>query len=179
MHKILFDNETTGLLKPEINELSAQPYITEIHCTKIDEDFNMIGEYGTLVKPPVPIPSFLEDKIGITNEMVKDAPAFIDIWEDLADFFLGAEMMIAHNLAFDRSMVANELLRIERVLNFPWPKIHLCTVEASMPIEQRRITLTNLHTIATGKPFEGAHRAKEDVHALVRCYHYLTEKGLA
>ena len=29
---VVFDTETTGLLKPSANSLTAQPYITEIYC---------------------------------------------------------------------------------------------------------------------------------------------------
>lgn len=174
---IVFDTETTGLLAPEINSLKAQPYITEIHCTKLNDDLKVVNEFGSLVQPGVPIPEELERKIGITNAMVANAPTFVDVWEELAEFFEGAHTMVAHNLAFDRSMVANELMRIERVLHFPWPRHHICTVQKSMYLEQRRINLTTLHTYATGHPFEGAHRAKFDVEALVRCFKWLCLQG--
>jgi len=84
--------------------------------------------------------------------------------------------MIAHNLSFDRSMIANELLRIDKLLQFPWPIKHTCTVEKSIHIEQRRMSLTRLHEHLLGTGFN-AHRAKDDVHALVRCYHAMSEAG--
>lgn len=177
MSIIVWDTETTGLLVPEINKLSAQPYITEIHCTKLDEQLNVIDEFDSLVKPPVAISSFLEERIGITNKMVENAPAFSDIWSDIAEFFDGSHTMVAHNIGFDRSMIANELMRIEKVLYFPWPRKHICTVEKSMYLEQRRINLTKLHEYATGSPFEGAHRAAVDVAALVTCFRWLCSEG--
>lgn len=177
MSIIIFDTETTGLIKPEINSLKEQPYITEIHCTKLNDNLDIIDEFDSLLKPGIPIPKFLEDKIGITNEMVKDAKSFADIYLPLAEFFQGATRVVAHNLPFDRSMLANELMRIEKVLQFPWPIEHICTVEKSMYLEQRRINLTKLHTYATGKEFDGAHRAINDVHALVLCYKWLVEEG--
>ena len=173
---VIFDTETTGLLVPEINELTAQPYITEIHAVKIDEEFNIVDEVNSLMKPPIPIPAELEGKIGISNDMVKDSPSFEDVYPRIAEVFLGATKLVGHNLAFDRSMLANELLRIDKVLQFPWPPQHICTVQESMGIEQRRLTLATLHTYATGKPHEGAHRAKSDVYATVRCYHWLLEQ---
>jgi DNA polymerase III epsilon subunit-like protein len=174
---IVFDTETTGLLKPEINSLKAQPEITEIHCTKLDPLLNIIDEFDMLIKPNLPIPEELERKIGITNQMVKDSPSFIDIYKQLSYFFMDCDTMVAHNIGFDRSMLANELSRIEKVLHFPWPINHICTVEKSMYIEQRRITLTKLHEHATGTPFEGAHRAAVDVAALVTCFKWLVSEG--
>lgn len=179
MEKIIFDTETTGLLKPSAQSLDEQPYIIEIHAVRLDDEFQLVDEFGSFVKPPIPISDEITKITGINDVMVKDAPTFAEVYQDLVDVFLGTTKMIAHNLPFDRSMLANELLREDLVLKFPWPPQHLCTVEAAMPIEQRRINLSSLHQIATGKPHEGAHRAKEDVYALVRCYHYLVEKGLS
>ena len=47
-----------------------------------------------------------------------------------------------------------------------------------MFIEQRRLNLNKLHELLFGKEFTGAHRAKTDVHALVRCYHELMNRGV-
>ena len=175
--KIVFDTETTGLLNPELADINQQPHIIEICCMKIDDEYNLIDEVSTFVKPPIPIPDKITKITGINDEMVKDAPSFREVYETLKDFFIGVDEMIAHNLSFDRSMVANELLRIDKLLHFPWPYIHTCTVEKSMGIEQRRINLNTLHKYATGKDIVGAHRAKDDVKALVRSYFWLMEEN--
>lgn len=172
---ILFDTETTGLLVPEINELAAQPYIVDFYAVKIDEDFNILGEIETYVKPPISIPAELTKIHGVSNDTVKDAPTFSELYPKLAEFFLGVDTLVGHNVSYDRSMVANELLRCGKLLNFPWPINHICTVEMSLWIEQRRMNLSNLHAHCTGKPHADAHRAKSDVFALVRCYHWLLE----
>lgn len=176
MIRVPFDTETTGLLKPNAVHLDEQPEIVEIYACMLDDDFNIIGEFDHLIKPKIPLTDELIRIHGITNEMLKDKPSFAEIFDEFAKFMTGADEIIAHNLAFDRSMIANEMLRIDRLLNFPWPRIHTCTVEMAMPIEQRRISLKNLHKYATGKEHEGQHRAKADVFALVRCYHWLLER---
>jgi len=175
--KLLFDTETTGLLKSDSNKIEEQPYIIEFYACKIDDDYNMIGEFESFIKPPIEVSKEIEKITGISNEMVKDAPTFSEVYQDLAGFFVGVDEMIAHNLPFDRSMVANELVRINKLINFPWPIKHTCTVEMSMGIEQRRINLNTLHNYATGKDIVGAHRAKTDVMALVRGYHWLMEEA--
>lgn len=174
--RLLFDCETSGLLKSDVNDIKEQPYIIEFYACKIDDDYNLIDEYETFIKPPVPITKEITRITGITENDVKDAPTFLDIYPTLAEFFLGVDEMIAHNLPFDRSMLANELVRINKLINFPWPIKHTCTVEMSMGIEQRRLTLTSLHEYATGGPLKDAHRAKQDVFGLVSCYHWLMEQ---
>ena len=176
MIRIVFDTETTGLLKPSANSVDDQPEIVELYACMIDENFELLGEYESFYKPNIPLTEELTKIHGISNDMVAEAPTFADEAEKLAKFFTGADELIAHNLPFDRSMLANELIRCDRLIKFPWPRIHTCTVELAMPIEQRRISLSNLHKYACGAPHEGAHRAKADVHALVRCYHWLMER---
>jgi DNA polymerase III epsilon subunit-like protein len=174
--RILFDTETTGLLKPSASDSNMQPYITEICCVKIDDNFNLIDEIETYVKPPIPIPQEVSKITGIDDNTVRSAPTFEEIVPLLADFFVGTDHLIGHNLPFDRSMLVNELSRLDKQYMFPWPPYQWCTVEMSMNIEQRRLSLSKLHEYATGKPHEGAHRAKNDVYALVRCYHWLLER---
>lgn len=176
MIRIIFDTETTGLLKPGARHIDEQPEIVELYAVMINEEFELLGEFNSFFKPKMPLTEELTKIHGITNEMLENAPTFADKVDDLAKFFTGCDEFIAHNLAFDRSMLANELLRCDRLISFPWPRIHTCTVEMAMPIEQRRINLSKLHKYATGQEFSGAHRAKADVHALVRCYHWLMEQ---
>ncbi len=173
----LFDTETTGLLKPEITDLNKQPYITEFYACKIDEEFNLLDDIETYVKPPISIPEEVIRISKITDEMVKDAPIFPHIYSTLARFFTGVDIIVAHNLPFDIGMLHNELRRIDKVTQFPWPRYQICTVEKTMHLRGHRLNLAKLHQLALGKPFKDAHRAKQDVHALVRCFHWLTENN--
>ena len=191
MDVILFDTETTGLLKPNAAPLSQQPYITEIFMLRVTQEGKQVvssGQtvYSTLVKPPIPIPAEVIEITGITDDMVKDAPAFADIYPELARFCLGAERWVAHNLAFDKGMLLAELGRVSKRANFPWPLEDFCTVENSMHLSKKLrndgtpkyMKLTELHELATGKPHDqGAHRAQADVLALMRCYRWLLEQG--
>lgn len=175
---IILDTETTGLLKPWATNPANQPYITEFYAIKIDENWEMVDELETFLKPPIPLPEETIKITGITEEMVAFAPSFIQFYDDLCDFFLGETVMVAHNEPFDAGMIRAELQRHDLQFSFPWPKNHHCTVELSYPIKNRRLRLTQLHEIATGRPHDdGAHRAKSDVMALVRCYKWLHENG--
>ena len=177
MQIVVFDTETTGLLKPESANLELQPYITEIYCVKIDESFQIIEEIDTFVKPPIPIPPEVVKINNINDEMVKDAPVFPLLYSRLAKFFTGVDVVVAHNLPFDIGILLNELRRIDKVTKFPWPRHQICTVEKTMHLKGHRLKLAQLHQIALGKGFKDAHRAKQDVFALVRCFHWLTENN--
>ncbi len=182
MQTIILDTETTGLLKPSAVDVEQQPHIIDIYCLKIDMNVNgeleVISAFESLVKPPIPISAEINKITGITDALVEDQPAFGDIVNDLADFFLGTERLVAHNLSFDRSMLTNELFRCDRVLKFPWPMDHLCTVEKTMYIEQRRMNLQALHVHLLGKNFDNAHRARTDVLALWECYQELFKRKI-
>lgn len=176
---IALDTETTGLLKPEATEVHLQPFITEIYIVKFDSDFNIQGEFETFIKPPVPIPEFIQKITNITNEMVATAPAFIEIYDDLCDFVRGEEISFAHNASFDNGVIRHELARHDLQFKFPWPSRPLCTVEMTECIQNKRLKLKDLYKLATGKPeIVGAHRAKTDVLALLDCIKWMKTNGL-
>ena len=178
MNTIIFDTETTGLIKPSANDVKDQPYITEIYCLKIDSEGKIIGEFESLVRPPVSLNAEVQRITGLTDDMLKNAPTFAEIVHALSMFFLGTQRVVAHNLAFDKSMLGNELVRVNKLINFPWPIEHICTVEKSMHYEQRRLNLTRLHEyLFNGQGFPNAHRAKNDVMPLYNCYMEMIKRG--
>ena len=172
----IFDQETTGLLKSKGSDILHQPYLTEIYAMQVDSKGSLIKEFGTLIKPPIPIPSFLEKQIGITNEMVSTAPTFIQVYKKIIEVFFCSHTVVAHNLSFDEGILINELKRIGKEHHFPYPPIKFCTVEQSMHIKGYRLKNSELYTLATGKEIVGAHRAKVDVLATYESYKWL--KGL-
>lgn len=175
---IVLDSETTGLLKPNLTESYQQPFMTELYCCKIDDDLNFVGEFNHLIKPPIPVPELITKITGIDDAMLEGKPSFIEVYDELSEFFLGETIMVAHNAPFDAGMIYWELFRHDLERKFPWPKHHICTVEESFSIENKRLKLGYLHKLATGRPHEeGAHRAKKDVMALVRSFIWLVKQG--
>lgn len=177
MEILLFDTETTGLLKPSPAKLELQPYIIELYACVIDEDFNMLREFESFFSVDFKLDDIITKITGIKDETLIGKPTFRSKYTELAKFFTGVDAMVAHNLEFDKGMLGNELLRCDKLMQFPWPRHHICTVEKSMPVRGYRLSLAKLHQEITGKGFADAHRAKNDVYALVRCFHGLVEKG--
>lgn len=164
---IIFDTETTSLLMPEVAELSTQPHIVEIAALKLDNKYREVGRYKTLVLPAVPLNEEEHKKItGLTNADLETAPTFLEIYPHLADFFIGQDTIIAHNLEFDKGMLVAELRRIGKEFAFPYPPEQICTVNLTKHLKGHRLKLTELYEIKIGKPLKQLHRAMSDVEAL-------------
>lgn len=175
--KIIFDVETTGLLKPEASSVTEQPFITEFYAARLDKNNKVIGEVDSLISVPVEIEPFITRLTGIDNTMLIGQPEFIEIYKPLTELFIGTRTIVAHNLPFDSGMLWAELFRLGLEFKFPWPPEWYCTIEHSMYIEGKRLKLSKLHKYATGEEFkEGAHRAKQDTMALLRCYKWLVKE---
>jgi len=176
MKAFVFDTETTGLVDNRTLKLERQPEIIEFYGCLVDlgKKGKIISEVDTLIKPKNPLTDkpvsggkkTITDITGISNEMLKDAPRFKDVAKRIHDAITKAPLVIAHNASFDREMVQIEFERLKEKIKFP--KI-ICTVEQTIYMKGYRLSLSALHQELFGEPFAGAHRAKVDVSALVRC----------
>jgi len=164
---IIFDTETTDLLKPESADLSWQPHVVEIAMLKLDDGFNELDAYEALVKPGIPLDEEVHKNITkLTNEKLEGCPTFLELYAELADFFLGERTLIAHNLTFDLGVLTTELRRINKEAAFPYPPQQICTVNLTKHIKGKRLRLVDLYELKIGKKLKQTHRAMDDVRAL-------------
>jgi DNA polymerase-3 subunit alpha len=176
---IIFDTETTCLAKPLAARLSDQPQIIEFAAIKLDDvTLNEVGRISLLINPCKELDPVITKITGITDSNLKVQKSFPHHIAAISDFFLGERYSLAHNHAFDSSMLEFELKRLDMLTKFPWPPKQICTVEASFPIKNFRLNLTKLHGHLFGKDFPVAHRAMADVEALTRCVVELIKRGL-
>lgn len=165
---ILLDTETTELLKPEVADLSSQTHMVEIALIKVDYKYKELDTFETLLNPGVPFDEEAHKKMtGITSDMIAKAPTFLEIFDTLAGFFLGQDILIAHNLAFDLRVLVCELKRIGKEYAFPYPPNGICTVEATKHLTGHRLKLTELYKKTFNREFKQEHRAMSDVRALL------------
>lgn len=175
MYITIVDVETTGLIRAKGSDKIIQPYITEYFALKVNPKTGEHKEYESYIRPPVPIPKHIEKLIGITNEMVRNAPTFLDYHKQIVSSCFCSHTLVAHNLPFDLECIRLEMSRIGKEYQFPYPPIHFCTVEQSMHIKGHRLKNSELYELATGKTIEGAHKARNDVMATYESYKWLKQ----
>jgi DNA polymerase-3 subunit epsilon len=114
----IIDIETTG-------GQPAQDKITEI-AIFIHDGQQIVDKYHTLVNPQRPIPYFISNLTGITDEMVQGAPKFYEVAKEIVEFTEG-KVFVAHNVRFDYSFIKKEFAD----LGFTFQRKTLCTVRLS------------------------------------------------
>lgn len=172
---LLFDTETTDLITNSLVAKKNQPHVVEFYGVHIDEDGNKVGELSLLIKPPISMPEEARRITGIDDAMLSSAPAFRDVSQAISEFITKADVVVAHNLSYDRSMIDTEFSRLGTSID--WPKRQICTVEETEWIKGYRLSLKALHEHLFGEEFSGAHRAQVDVEAMVRCFIKLRKEG--
>jgi DNA polymerase-3 subunit epsilon len=89
---VILDTETTGLtLRDQIIEICVIDLTGKILL-------------NSLVKPTINIPAEAASIHGITNEMVHDAPSWIEIYKELCEVTAGKTLLI-YNAEFDLGMI--------------------------------------------------------------------------
>jgi len=112
------DVETTGA-NPVVDR------ITEVAILRV-EDGELVERWSSLVNPGIPIPDNIQSLVGITDEMVADAPAFAELAARVRQLFADC-IFVAHNARFDYGFIKNEFQRIGERFDAPV----LCTVKLS------------------------------------------------
>lgn len=176
MKTLYFDTETTGLIANSAVPLEKQPRIIEFCGLLVDDESGeIIDQVDTLINPGQPISEEIERITGIKQADLIGKPAFFEVSSDIFKLFNAAEQVVAHNIAFDWAMMRNEFERIGFAFVGHAPKV--CTVEGSLHLFGHRLNLTSLYQHLFGEPFTGAHRARTDVEALMKCHRRLVTLG--
>ncbi|MGL4368635.1 MAG: 3'-5' exonuclease, partial [Spirochaetota bacterium] len=101
---VVLDFETTGL-SPDCGARAI-----EIGAVMIEND-RVVDRFQSLMNPGIRISSFIEDYTGITNAMIRSAPAAEEVMSDFSVFIDGCSL-VAHNASFDSRFLDAELDRI-------------------------------------------------------------------
>jgi DNA polymerase III epsilon subunit-like protein len=185
-HIIVWDTETTSLVKPSPSPLKDQPSIIEFAAVKVtdDEEMTVVDQIEFKCKPPQPLSEDLKKfhkksgMVGLSDAELENEKKFPIFYLPLCHFFFGTWKMIAHNVAFDRNLLKFELMRMEKPLNFPWPVEHICTVEATYSFKGYRLSLEKLYFDLFAKEMKHEHRAMSDVMHLLECVRELRKRGI-
>lgn len=193
MKVLIFDVETTGL--PErgasLMNLEKYPYIVQFSWMIYDASQNRIDNVNDhIVKIPehITIPIEASNVHGITNDRMrtegKDINIILDIFtKDMLD----SQVIVAHNLTFDKTIVQAEYLRNKRI---NWlgrhRKMEYCTMKRSLNI--CNIYKKNIYTGEKTKKYpklmelhhywfktvpNNLHNSLIDIFVCFRCYHQM------
>ncbi|MBL0123827.1 MAG: GIY-YIG nuclease family protein [Betaproteobacteria bacterium] len=146
----VIDLETTGTA-------ATSDGITEIGIVRIERG-EVVEEWSSLVNPETTIPPEIQALTGITDAMVRDAPVFSQLADEVLSR-LNGHLFVAHNARFDYGFIKNAFRR----LGVPFTAEVLCTVRLSRKLypqyaQHNLDTLISRHSLST----EGRHRALGD-----------------
>ena len=157
---VVFDLETTGLdlVKARIIQIS---YIKVYHDGKEERE-------NKLINPEEPIPPFITQLTGVTDDDVKDQPTFKEIAPKLAETFTGCDFAGFNSNGYDIPLLAEEFLRAG--VDFDFAK---CRMIDAMNIfrKMERRNLASAYKFYCGRKMEDdfeAHRADQDTEATYR-----------
>ncbi len=150
----IIDLETTG-----INLGSDR--IVEIAIVKIQPDGTKLVK-RKLLNPEMPISQVSVDVHGITNEMVKDAPTFKQVANEIKQFLDNCDLAGYNSNRFDIPMLAEEFLRVG--LDFEFKGRRLIDVQKVFHMMEQR-TLSAAYKFYCNKNLEDAHSAEADASA--------------
>jgi DNA polymerase III subunit epsilon len=117
----IVDLETTGT-DP------TRDRVTEVAILLVD-DGELIETWSSLVNPGVPIPPEIQALTGIRDDMVRTAPCFAELADEVMSR-LHDRVFVAHNARFDYGFIKNECRR----LGLKYTADVLCTVRLSRRI---------------------------------------------
>ena len=98
--------------------------VIEIGAYRVS-DGKIVAKFETLLNPGTPIPRFIKSLTGISDDLVRNAPAFNEVADEWLDF-AGDSVLVAHNAPFDLRVLNQEIGRA-----FPGRRMgnsSLCTI---------------------------------------------------
>ena len=135
--------------------------IVEIAIVKILTDGSKSVK-RKLINPEIPIPKASSDIHGITNEMVKDAPTFKQVGQELKQMLDGCDLGGYNSNRFDIPLLMEEFLRAG--VDFDMRARKLLDVQNIFHKMEPR-TLSAAYKFYCNKNLEGAHGAEVDASA--------------
>jgi len=155
------DLETTGV------NLGTDRII-EIAIVKVLTDGNRSVK-RKLINPGISIPKASSDVHGITDEMVKEAPFFKQVAQELKQFLDGCDLAGYNSNRFDIPLLVEEFLRANVDIPFLADKKIIDALKIFHQMEKR--DLTSAYKFYCGKELNNAHSADIDTIATVEVLH--------
>ncbi len=161
----VIDLETTGI------DLATDK-IVEIAIVKLMPD-GSTQKKRKIINPQRPIPVAASNVHGITDEMVKDAPTFKQVANEIKQFLTNCDLGGYNSNRFDIPMLVEEFLRSG--LDFSMESRRLVDVQKIFHTMEQR-TLGAAYKFYCNKILENAHSAEADAAATLEILHAQVER---
>jgi len=157
----IIDIETTG-------GNAQHDKITEI-ALYVHDGSKVIDEFVTLINPERPIPYYISQLTGITDDMVANSPRFFEVAKRIVELTEG-KIFVAHNAPFDYRFIQSEF----KQLGYNFDRETICTVRLSRKLipGKASYSLGNLCK-DLGIRINDRHRAAGDALATVKLFDLL------
>ncbi len=153
------DLETTGV------NLSKDR-IVEIAIVKLMPDGTRVSK-RKIINPQMPIPQSSSDIHGITDEMVKDAPTFKEVANEIKQFLDNCDLGGYNSNRFDIPLLMEEFLRSD--IDIDLSAMRMVDVQHIFYTMQPR-TLAAAYEFFCNKPLQNAHSAEIDINATIEVF---------
>ncbi|GAA4361239.1 hypothetical protein GCM10023185_28180 [Hymenobacter saemangeumensis] len=187
---LVFDTETNGLprdWKAPVTDTDNWPRLVQLAWAVYDQHGQVLERRCHIIRPEGFVIS--EDAAlihGVTQERaLREGVRLSEVLDAFVQRLHVAELLVAHNIAFDAKIIGAELYRASRPMRLD-KKSQLCTMQVSTSYcrlpgrygSYKWPTLTELHTVLFDRGFDGAHDALVDVDACARCFFELRKRGV-
>lgn len=189
---LFFDVETNGKAKnfnAPVTDLDNWPRVTQLAWQLHTLDGHVNAQSVKLIKPDgwtIPTEQFFIDNGMSTERCEAEGVGAIDAFVPFMFAVVRADVIVAHNIAFDYPVMAAEILRYGIKADREHKPRKFCTMKATTDICKlpgkygyKWPSLIELHQYCFGKPFDKAHDAMGDVQAMVDCFYHLRNNELA
>jgi DNA polymerase-3 subunit epsilon len=125
VREIVLDTETTGL-DPRNGDR-----VIEVGCIELFNRIPTGREFHRYINPERAVPAEAHAIHGLSTEFLKDKPVFADVAEEFLAF-VGEDLLVIHNAAFDVDFLNAELARVGR------PEIAMARVVDTLQLARRK-----------------------------------------
>lgn len=188
MSILIFDTETTGLIPRDTEYTDLKKFeVSRI----VSICWNIYNTNGVLIKSKYniikPTGFIMDDNSiatsihGITVDIASLGTPLSEVIEELSNDLATVDLLVAHNIHFDKTVLLSELHRLGRddvIHKIANTNSHctmlstteLCALKRPHASGFKWPKLQELHTKLFGFEFIGQHNAAADVEATARCY---------
>jgi len=150
-----FDTETTGTN-------TQTDRVVELSVTKIFKETGTRAVKTWRINPTIPIPKEASDVHGITDEMVKDCPTFLEVAAEIYHYFKDSDIAGFNHDNFDIPIMLAEFARCKYTF-LVWEHNSIDVYLLHKKLNPQ--SLSDLFKLYTGNEMKNAHTADADNYA--------------